>query len=300
MAIDLTGLSGYALAFAKAMNAGQNYEQASATATRETGGSGLYRQDIDNILKGTGATSSSQGLKYDPETGYVIGSYDNYVDRTPRPPSGGSDNISDIVNALTNTIPTSTFTPPSEDELKGWASTYANTQIDPTIAAIQNSLTRQLAAQDTAKSDVEAAYAGLPAQYANQLEEARNAALESAIARGMGRSGVVDWQTAQYSKPILESQRQTDADKAAKLAAIANTIAALNTTAQDSIAAAEGQRGSLEAARMGDLQQWVAGMQAAGSQDSFNNALQLAGMINSNHNTGQDLLLQLIPLFMGG
>jgi hypothetical protein len=168
------------------------------------------------------------------------------------------------------------------------------------ITAIQNNLAQQLAAQETAKSDIEAAYAGLPEKYAAQLEEARRTALESAIARGMGRSGVVDWQTTQYSKPILESQRQSEADKAAKLAAIANTIAALNTTAQNSLTAAEQQRGALEAARMGELEQWAAQMAATGGQNNFNNMMQMANLYNNNQANSQNLILQLLPLLMGG
>ncbi|HOR79024.1 MAG TPA: hypothetical protein PLG04_09595, partial [Anaerolineaceae bacterium] len=197
-------------------------------------------------------------------------------------------------------VPKNNFVAPSESQMRDWASSYASSQVNPLITAIQNNLAQQLAAQETAKSDIEAAYAGLPEKYAAQLEEARRTALESAIARGMGRSGVADWQTAQYSKPILESQRQSEADKAAKLAAIANTIAALNTTAQNSLTAAEQQRGALEAARMGELEQWAAQMAATGGQNNFNNMMQMANLYNNNQANSQNLILQLLPLLMGG
>ena len=309
MAIDLTGLSGYALEFAKAMNAGKSYDEASSIATKATGGSGIKRDDMDQILAGSGTTSESQGLKYDPNTGYVIGSYDI-------PSGGGSggggqggsffDELSKIINSqgqssdMSSAISNPVFDAPSEDKMRDWASSYASSQVNPLITAIQNNLAQQLAAQETAKSDIEAAYAGLPEKYAAQLEEARRTALESAIARGMGRSGVADWQTAQYSKPILESQRQSEADKAAKLAAIANTIAALNTTAQNSLTAAEQQRGALEAARMGELEQWAAQMAATGGQNNFNNMMQMANLYNNNQASSINTILQLLPLFMGG
>lgn len=300
MAMDLSGLSGYALEFAKAMNAGKGYDEASAIATKKTGGSGLKRTDVDEITKGTGTTSQSQGVKYDPNTGYAIGDYNSSVRSGGGGQGGGGDNgfnISDIFNAFNRQ---SSFVAPSESEMRGWASGYANTQVDPMIAAIQNSLTRQLAAQDTARSEVEAQYAGLPDYYAGQLKEARGSALESAIARGMGRSGVVDWQTEKYTNPIIQRQSKDEADKAASLARIANTIAALNTTAQDSIASAEGQRGALEAARMGELQQWAAGMEAAGGQNNFSNMMQMANLYNNNQASSQNLILQLLPLLMGG
>lgn len=211
---------------------------------------------------------------------------------------GGGLDFSSLFSQLTNSQPS--FKAPSESELSNWASTYANAQIDPLITAIQNSLTKQLASQETARSEVEAQYAGLPQKYASMLEEARRSALESAIARGMGRSGVVDWQTAKLSSPIIQQQAKDEADKTAALAKIANNIAALNTTAQDSITSAEAQRGNLAASRMGELQQWVAQMNAASGQNSFNNALSLANLYNNNQASSINTILQLLPLFMGG
>jgi hypothetical protein len=263
------------------------------------------------------SSGSIPGAYFDPTTGYNYVSDEGLFNKTfgltapstPKPygptnnnnpappPTSSSFDWESLFNKL---APKNDFVAPSDAQMRGWASGYASTQVDPLITAIQNNLAQQLAAQETAKSDIEAAYAGLPEKYAAQLEEARRTALESAIARGMGRSGVVDWQTTQYSKPILESQRQSEADKAAKLAAIANTIAALNTTAQNSLTAAEQQRGALEAARMGELEQWAAQMAATGGQNNFNNMMQMANLYNNNQANSQNLILQLLPLLMGG
>ena len=108
------------------------------------------------------------------------------------------------------------------------------------------------------------------------------------------------WQTAKLSSPIIQQQAKDEADKTAALAKIANNIAALNTTAQDSITSAEAQRGNLAASRMGELQQWVAQMNAASGQNSFNNALSLANLYNNNQASSINTILQLLPLFMGG
>lgn len=278
---------------------GQPYNLPTTPATTTNSGSssntsgntsGTYYPDGTFVPKS--GSSSSNTNKNSPET--YRGSNNT---NQPTPQSSSSF---DWESLFDKHVPKNNFVAPSESQMRDWASSYASSQVNPLITAIQNNLAQQLAAQETAKSDIEAAYAGLPEKYAAQLEEARRTALESAIARGMGRSGVADWQTAQYSKPILESQRQSEADKAAKLAAIANTIAALNTTAQNSLTAAEQQRGALEAARMGELEQWAAQMAATGGQNNFNNMMQMANLYNNNQANSQNLILQLLPLLMGG
>lgn len=278
---------------------GQPYNLPTTPATTTNSGSssntsgntsGTYYPDGTFVPKS--GSSSSNTNKNSPETYHGSNNTNQ-----PTPQSSSSFDWESLFDKL---VPKNNFVAPSESQMRDWASSYASSQVNPLITAIQNNLAQQLAAQETAKSDIEAAYAGLPEKYAAQLEEARRTALESAIARGMGRSGVADWQTAQYSKPILESQRQSEADKAAKLAAIANTIAALNTTAQNSLTAAEQQRGALEAARMGELEQWAAQMAATGGQNNFNNMMQMANLYNNNQANSQNLILQLLPLLMGG
>ena len=278
---------------------GQPYNLPTTPATTTNSGSssntsgntsGTYYPDGTFVPKS--GSSSSNTNKNSPKTYHGSNNTNQ-----PTPQSSSSFDWESLFDKL---VPKNNFVAPSESQMRDWASSYASSQVNPLITAIQNNLAQQLAAQETAKSDIEAAYAGLPEKYAAQLEEARRTALESAIARGMGRSGVADWQTAQYSKPILESQRQSEADKAAKLAAIANTIAALNTTAQNSLTAAEQQRGALEAARMGELEQWAAQMAATGGQNNFNNMMQMANLYNNNQANSQNLILQLLPLLMGG
>jgi hypothetical protein len=310
MAFDLTGLSGYALEYAKAANKGATDDAAHTTANRAIGGSGITKADVDKITAGS---TVKQNVTYRPNTGYARTKYDSPDDEAPvsrssSTPSGGSgassgSSGSDIESLFAKYFGNDdeyTYEAPDENTIEGWAQSYADAQTDPYITAIQNALTNSLGSQETARTEVAAKYAGLDEKYAAQLEEARNAALESSIARGMGRSGVVDYQTQKYSNPILTSQREDDAAEAASLASIANTIAGLNTNAQNSLTAAEKQRGTLKSSRMGDLQQWVEGMKSSAGQNKFNNALSLADLQNNSAASSNSLLLQLLPLFMGG
>lgn len=298
MAYDTSGLSGYALYYAQAANKGMSDAEANRYATQMMGGSGLRRTDVDQILKDTGSTSESQGIRYDPNTGYAINDYESGGGGGNNENNNNSFDFSSFFGQMMNNVPT--FNAPSRAELEGWARAYADTQTNPLISAIQARLIKERAAQENARGEVEAAYGGLPAQYQARLDEAREYALENAIARGMGRTGVVNWETEKRTTPILQEQAQADREKASKLAAIANAIAAAEASAAESVQAAEANRAALEASKLADLQQWSAGMQANQGLNSFNQILSMADMYNSSQNNTSTLLMQLLPLLMGG
>lgn len=315
---DKSGLFGPGEAFANALDKGASYDEAVKEATK--GGSGLRRTDIDQVLLDTGTTSESQGLRYDPYTGYAYsasppGVSTNYT--MPAPSTQPAYNpvtglptqtasaapgfgVSDLEKLFDKYAPKNPFVRPSDAQLLQWATDYADAQVNPLITAINTNLTRQRAAQESAKNAVEAAYSGLDTKYDERIAESASRATESAIARGMGRSGVADWLAKEYAKPITEAYTQAGAEKAAKLAAIANTIAALETSAADSLTAAEAQRGTLTGSRMGDLQMWADSMAADNWQSSFNNALSMVGMMRDTKNQDLSLILQFLPFLMGG
>jgi len=195
---------------------------------------------------------------------------------------------------------TSSYVAPSESEMQDWASSYASSSINPLLSAIQTRLSKEKAAQDSAKTEVEAAYGGLPEKYANQLSEARTSALESAISRGMGRSGVVDWQTEKLSSPIMQEQAQSEREKASRLTSIANAIASAESTAATQTQSAEEQRAALEAARMGELQQWVEQMKASGNSSMWGNAFNMANLYNQSQSSGSNALAQALAQLLGG
>lgn len=303
MAIDLTGLSGYALEYAKAANKGASYDEASRAATKAIGGSGLYKADIDR-MSGSGLDTSKVTYK---KNGMARNQYDDDEDdreevrkelsRTSSNRSSSSDDIYDLIKEMTGK---NEFEAPDEATMKGWAKAYANTTVNPMVAAINASLNKQLSAQENARGEVEAAYAGLPAQFQSRLDEARDYSLRDAISRGAGRTGVVNWETEKRTTPIMQEQAQADREKSAKIAAIANAIALAQSTSADSIRAAEEQRAALEAARMGELQQWVAGMKSDAGKSYFSNAVSLADLANRRDNNSSDMIMQLLPLLMGG
>lgn len=194
----------------------------------------------------------------------------------------------------------SAYKAPSESEMLTQAQQYADLQISPLLSAIQSNLDKERANQASARSSVEAAYAGVPARTQAMLEEARNKATESAIARGMGRSGVVDWQTTKLSAPVMQQATEAEQEKAAKLAEIANTLAAAESGAMKQQQEATSRRGTLESAKLSDLRQQSQQMELQEQQAKWGQALNLANMAQQSSQAQQNLLMQLLPILMYG
>ncbi len=190
------------------------------------------------------------------------------------------------------------YTAPSESELLTQAQQYANLQTSPLLSAIQNSISQKNLAQENARRDIEAAYAGVPARAQSLLEEARRSALENAISRGMGRSGVVDWQTAKLSAPIMQSVTESEQKKAAELANIAATIANIQSEGARQMQDIERQRGLLESSKLADLRQQA--LQNALNQQAatWGQGYQLAALGQNANTAQQNLLMSLLPLYM--
>lgn len=195
---------------------------------------------------------------------------------------------------------TPTYTPRSEDELRTVAESKADQQLSSLLSAIASRRSSEDAKYGSGKSDIEAAYASIPAQTQASLEEARNSALESAISRGMGRSGVVDWQTEKLSEPIKTQEAQAMAEKAAKLGSLTNTY---NSTLSD-LARQEqtvsGGRQSLVDSLLNDLMQQEYGYGQQSNSNTWNQAMGLAGLANSANQYQQSDLYNLLPLLLYG
>lgn len=194
----------------------------------------------------------------------------------------------------------SSYKAPSESELLSQARQYATLQVDPLLSAIQSSLAKTQSDYESQRQAIEAAYSGVPARTQSLLEEARQAALASAVARGMGRSGVPDWLTAKLSTPIMQQATESDQEKAAKLAAAANALATAQSEAGRQRQATEERRGTLESARLAELRQQA--LQHALSQQSttWGQALGLANLAQGSNTAQQQLINQLIPLLLYG
>ena len=192
----------------------------------------------------------------------------------------------------------SSYETPSESELLTQARQYAELEVSPLLSAIQSSLASAQTAYSNEKAAIEAAYAGVPAQTQALLDEARRNALESAIARGMGRSGVVDWQTQKLSAPILQQATQSEQEKAAKLAAIANTLATTQAEAARQQEEAESRRGTLQSEKLAELRQQAAENALRDMAAKWGQGYSLAQLAQAANASQQNLLAQLLASLM--
>jgi len=194
----------------------------------------------------------------------------------------------------------SAYKAPSESELLTQAQQYADLQVSPLLSAIQSRLGNAQTSYANEKGAIEAAYAGVPARTQSLLDEARRNAMESAIARGMGRSGVVDWQTEKLSTPIMQQAAQSEQEKAARLAAIANTLATTQTEADRQRQEAESRRGTLQGSRLADLRNLAQQMALSADAAKWGQGMNIANLATSSNNAQLQGILSLLPMFLGG
>ena len=190
------------------------------------------------------------------------------------------------------------YTPKSQEELQEIAENYASLNITPQLEALQRAIEQAVATASSQTEAINAAYAGVPAQTQSMLDEARRYAQESAIARGAGQSGVVNWETEKRTTPIMQQAQQAEQEKAAKLAAVANWLANVQSQGEE-------QKKQL-AARQGDLTQQY--LQLLSSQDQarsasdwerlFSSIGQLSNMAQNANFNSQNWAANLLPYFM--
>lgn len=160
----------------------------------------------------------------------------------------------------------SQYKTPTDQDILTRAQQAAQLQTNPVLADIVNRLNSAKTTATNQKTETEAAYSGVAQQTQNRLAEARKAALESAISRNMGRSGVVESLTGQLTTPIMLQEQQLGQEKAAKLSAIANELANTEAELGGLRTQTEQQRGLIESQQVSALrdqiQQWIANQQA--------------------------------------
>ena len=147
-------------------------------------------------------------------------------------------------------------------------------------------------------SAINAAYAGIPAQTDRMLADARNYALESAIARGGGRSGVVNWETEKRTTPIMQQAQQYEAEKAAKLAGVTDWLANAITQGEQRQLDLEGRRGDLTQQYIQDLMMYGEDRARANWQAVMNAALALNAADQNAYQFDTSALLNLIPYIL--
>lgn len=189
------------------------------------------------------------------------------------------------------------YEPPSEQELAQQASQWANLQINPLLQAIDRSLEQARTAASSQRQEIEANYAGFEDTVNRMLQEAASRALESAIARGGGRSGAVEWLTNKQQAPIMEQATTEQAKKTAALNAIAQALALTEQQAGEKREQFAERLGTLEANRLAELRN-LAQAQAVGNwqqvMDATRNLMQMATQAQQ---FGQQYSLNLLPYF---
>jgi hypothetical protein len=153
------------------------------------------------------------------------------------------------------------WTPRPESELLTQAQQYAGLQIDPQLQALQRSLgqARQEAGTYT--------------------QEAEKRALESAIARGGGRSGVVEWLTAEQTKPITTA------------------LARAETAGLEQMQQLEARRGELAANQLAALRQLEHANASGNWQLAQQATAQLAQLAQQAQQFQQTYALNVLPYF---
>lgn len=189
------------------------------------------------------------------------------------------------------------YTPASSGDLMARASQMADLQISPLIQAINQ---RKSTADTTAANErqgIEAAYSNVGTQAQQLLDTASQKALESAIARGGGRSGAVEHLTEQMSTPILNQVAQSEDDKAAKLTAIENALSTYKTNASDELTSLEERRGALIDSYYNTLMAQEQALQQGNQTLATNLAAQLAQLERQAQADMNSMMLGLLPYY---
>lgn len=151
---------------------------------------------------------------------------------------------------------TPVYQPLTEEQLTQQAQQYGSLQVQPRLDAINRALEQAQTDAATQRQQIEASYASAPAALSAASEEARSRALESAIARGAGRSGVVDWQAAQIGEEQQRQLGQLEAERTARLGGVTEQLGSLQRQLgqeQSSIATQQGMAAAQYLAELRDL-----------------------------------------------
>lgn len=145
------------------------------------------------------------------------------------------------------------FQPPSYSSLLPQAQTYASLQVNPQVSAVQRSIEQALQNYQQGQARVNAIYGGLPALLERREQQQAEQDLESAIARGVGRGGVVEHLAQQRQEHFGDLLAQGEAKRAAELQGLADQYGLTLQQADSMLQDLEAQRGMLTSQYMTDL-----------------------------------------------
>lgn len=190
------------------------------------------------------------------------------------------------------------YTPPSEQEMLQLAQQYAGLQVDPRLQAIQRQLEQYQQQAEAERARIEAAYATVPERTQQLLDEARRYALESAIARGAGRSGVVNWETEKRTTPIMTQAQQAEAERASRLSDVESALRTAQQQAAEQQLALEEQRGNLQQQYLQALRDQAYARAVGDWQREFDAAQRLATLAAQAYQWGETAALSWAPYFL--
>lgn len=189
----------------------------------------------------------------------------------------------------------SNVTKKTPEQLQTEATNKANLQIDPQITQLENNLTQAQTDAGNQTNSVNAAYTGALTELQNTANLQKQQAQESAIARGAGRSGVVDWNNNKINTDQTAQVGKVGASKAADLANIASQLASLQTQNGVQKAALEGQRGTLINDYMSQLGNTNQQDNSSNYQNMLSNIIAMTGQANSANQNANTYATNMMP-----
>lgn len=189
------------------------------------------------------------------------------------------------------------YSPRDSSELQGEASQYANLLVDPQVSNITRQLAQLQSQAEGQRGSINATYSGLSDRATWLLQQAEEAAQHSAISRGGGRSGAVEWETQKYKTPVNTWVLEQESQKAANLLALENALSLSQTQGQDKIQELEKMRGEYTAQRLAALQE-LESAKAAGDYERATSVLTtLANLDMQQQQLDMNYSLETLPYY---
>jgi hypothetical protein len=204
-------------------------------------------------------------------------------------------NYEKLLNDLLASMPT--YTQPSESDLLTQAQQWAQLQIQPQQEAVQRALEQAQQAYTARKADIEAAYGGLDQQTQTLLQELGRQAQESAIARGGGQSGAVEWLKKQYQTPVLDQYATARAQEAASLSNLAGEEQLTEQQYAQQQQQLAQQLGTMQAERLAELRDLAHATAVGDWSKAFEAAQNIADLAMRYQLTQQELAAGQTPYY---
>lgn len=252
--------------------AGNGSNNNSSSNSKSSSSKSSSSSEIDSATKKEIKRKAKAGIPLTSSTPEKQALWDKYATRYAESIAGTNKEAESVLEQLKTPLPDNAYSYPyeqlyrdflaaypqaryqNEEDMLNEAKNYADLQVSSQLLALQQALDQAGVDAKAQKKTIEAAYAGMADQLAQAAEQQKAQALESAIARGGGRSGVVDWSNAKINEAQTEQLSQSEAQKSAQLANAANQLAALQKQYTGQINQLEGQRGSLAQNYLANLQ----------------------------------------------